>query len=60
MAATKKAKGQTCQATVRLLAEGDEITADFKGSPAINAALISAAQKVEHHEMADGHNLNFN
>src|ERR1039458_6703041 len=24
----------------------------FKGSPAINAALISAAQKVEHYEMA--------
>lgn len=48
----QKAKGQTCQATVGLLAEGDEIAADFKGSPAINAALISAAQKVEHHEMA--------
>ena len=24
----------------------------FKGSPAINAALIAAAQKVEHYEMA--------
>ena len=35
-----------------LLEEGDEIAADFKGSPAINAALISAAQKVEHYEMA--------
>ena len=47
-----KAKGQTCKATVGLLEEGDEIAADFKGSPTINAALISAAQKVEHHEMA--------
>ena len=47
-----KAKGQTCQATVGLLAEGDALATDFKGSPAINAALISAAQKVEHHEMA--------
>jgi ferritin-like metal-binding protein YciE len=37
---------------VGLLEEGDEIAADFKGSPAINAALISAAQKVEHYEMA--------
>jgi ferritin-like metal-binding protein YciE len=37
---------------VGLLKEGDEIASDFKGSPAINAALISAAQKVEHHEMA--------
>ncbi len=47
-----KAKRKTCEATVGLLAEGDEIAADFKGSPAINAALISAAQKVEHYEMA--------
>ena len=35
-----------------LLEEGNEIASDFKGSPAINAALISAAQKVEHYEMA--------
>jgi ferritin-like metal-binding protein YciE len=47
-----KAKGQTCKATVGLLEEGDEIATDFKGSPTINAGLISAAQKVEHHEMA--------
>jgi ferritin-like metal-binding protein YciE len=46
------AKGKTCEATVGLLKEGDEIASDFKGAPAINAALISAAQKVEHHEMA--------
>jgi ferritin-like metal-binding protein YciE len=48
----EKAKGKTCEATVGLLKEGGEIAADFKGSPAINAALISAAQKVEHYEMA--------
>jgi ferritin-like metal-binding protein YciE len=48
----KKAKGKTCEATVGLLKEGDEIAADFKGSPALNAGLISAAQKVEHYEMA--------
>jgi len=47
-----KAKGKTCRATVGLLEEGDEIATNFKGSPTINAALISAAQKVEHHEMA--------
>ena len=47
-----KAKGQTCEATVGLLEEGDEIAGDFKGSPAINAGLISAAQKVEHYEIA--------
>ena len=47
-----KPKGKTCEATVGLLEEGDEIAADFKGSPAINAALIAAAQKVEHYEIA--------
>jgi ferritin-like metal-binding protein YciE len=48
----RRAKGQTCEATVGLLEKGDEIAAEFKGSPAINAALVSAAQKVEHYEMA--------
>ena len=48
----QKPKGITCKATVGLLEEGAEIAVEFKGSPAINAALISAAQKVEHHEIA--------
>jgi ferritin-like metal-binding protein YciE len=48
----EKAKGTTCKVTVGLLEEGDELAADFKGSPAINAALISAGQRIEHHEMA--------
>jgi ferritin-like metal-binding protein YciE len=37
---------------VGLLKEADEIAAEFKGSPALNAALIAAAQKVEHYEIA--------
>ena len=48
----EQAKGKKCEATVGLLEEGDEIAAEFKGSPAINAALIAAAQKVEHYEIA--------
>lgn len=48
----EKAKGEPCEATIGLLKEGDELAADFKGSPAINAALIGAAQKVEHYEIA--------
>lgn len=48
----QKAKGQTCKTTVALLEEGGDIVTEFKGSPALNAALISAAQKVEHHEIA--------
>jgi ferritin-like metal-binding protein YciE len=47
-----KPKVKTCEATVGLLKEGDEIATEFKGSPAINAALIAAGQKVEHYEMA--------
>lgn len=35
-----------------LLKEGDEIAEEFADSPAINAALIAAAQKVEHYETA--------
>ena len=48
----EKAVGKTCEATKGLLEEGDEIAAEFKDSPAINAAIICAAQKVEHYEMA--------
>lgn len=48
----RKAKAQTCDATVGLLKEGEDIATTFEGSPAINAALIAAAQKVEHYEMA--------
>jgi ferritin-like metal-binding protein YciE len=48
----EKPQAVKCPATVGLLEEGDQIASEFKGSPAINAALISAAQKVEHYEMA--------
>lgn len=48
----QKSRGKACKATIGLLEEGDEITVTFKNSPAINAALISAAQKVEHYEVA--------
>ena len=48
----EKPKSQKCKATVGLLDEGDEMASDFKGSPAINAALVAAGQKVEHYEIA--------
>ena len=47
-----RAKGKKCEAIVGLLEEGDDIASENKGSPTINAALISAAQKVEHYEIA--------
>ncbi|GEM_PF-1283365 len=46
------ANGNTCEATQGMLEEGDGIIAEYQGSPAINAALICAAQKVEHYEIA--------
>ena len=48
----EKPKSKECKATLGLLAEGDEIAADNKGEPTINAAIISACQKVEHYEIA--------
>jgi ferritin-like metal-binding protein YciE len=48
----EKAKGKKCKATVGLLEEGDEIASDNKDEPTLNAALISAGQKVEHYEIA--------
>jgi len=48
----EKPRRKTCEATKGLLKEGDELAEEFEGSPALDAALISAAQKVEHYEMA--------
>src|ERR1039458_8417762 len=36
----EKAKGITCKATVGLLEEGDELAAEFKGSPEIGRAHV--------------------
>ncbi len=47
-----KAKGKTCHAMKGLIEEGAEIIGE-KGEPAAkDAALIGAAQKVEHYEIA--------
>jgi ferritin-like metal-binding protein YciE len=48
----EKPKAKKCEATVGLLEEGDEIASENKGSVTINAAIISAGQKVEHYEIA--------
>ena len=47
-----KPKGKKCAAMVGLLEEGDEILEEYAGSPAADAAIISAGQKVEHYEIA--------
>ena len=48
----KRAQGKTCEAIEGLIAEGEEILEGFKGQPAMDAGLASAAQAVEHYEMA--------
>lgn len=45
-------RSKTCEAAIGLLKEGEDIAAEFKGSPALDAAIIAAAQKVEHYEIA--------
>lgn len=43
---------ETCQAAKGLVKEGEEILEENKGSEALDALLICAAQKVEHYEIA--------
>ena len=47
----KKPQGKTCDAILGILKEGDEIADEYKGSPALDAGLVSAAQAVEHYEI---------
>ena len=48
----KRATGKTCPAIDGILEEGDEALDEFKGQPALDAALVAAAQAVEHYEIA--------
>jgi ferritin-like metal-binding protein YciE len=48
----KPARGKTCEAILGIIEEGKQIMDEFKGAPALDAGLISAAQAVEHYEMA--------
>ncbi|SEH68156.1 ferritin-like domain-containing protein [Paracoccus alkenifer] len=48
----KTPRGKTCPAIDGIIEEGDEVMAAFKGSPALDAGLIAAAQAVEHYEIA--------
>jgi len=48
----KRAESKKCEAMAGLIKEAEEIASENKGEPTLNAALISAAQKVEHYEIA--------
>ena len=47
----KNPRGKTCAAIEGILEEGEEILQDYKGSPALDAGLLAAAQAVEHYEI---------
>ena len=48
----KPARGKTCDAILGILEEGKSIMDEFKGTAALDAGLVSAAQAVEHYEIA--------
>jgi len=48
----QKPQGKKCAAIEGILEEGQEIMKEYKGSPALDAGLLAAAQAVEHYEIA--------
>lgn len=45
-------RGKKCEAIEGIIEEGADIMKEFKGAPALDAGLVSAAQAVEHYEIA--------
>jgi ferritin-like metal-binding protein YciE len=48
----QKPQGKICAAIVGITKEGAEIMQEYKGSPALDAGLLAAAQAVEHYEIS--------
>lgn len=48
----KRPRAKTCPAIDGILEEGEEILEEFKGTPALDAGLLAAAQAVEHYEIS--------
>jgi len=48
----KPARGKTCDAILGIIEEGKDIMDEYKGTQALDAGLVSAAQAVEHYEIA--------
>jgi ferritin-like metal-binding protein YciE len=46
------ARGKKCDAVEGIIDEGKEIMQEYKGSPALDAGLLAAAQAVEHYEIS--------
>ena len=47
-----KPQGKTCEGMQGLLKEGEKMIQEMEKSPVLDAALIGAAQKVEHYEIS--------
>ena len=47
-----KPQAKKCDAIVGITDEGAEIMTEYKGSPALDAGLLAAAQAVEHYEIS--------
>jgi ferritin-like metal-binding protein YciE len=47
----KKAQGVPCEAINGIIEEGKEVMDDFKGSEALEAGMVAAAQAIEHYEI---------
>jgi ferritin-like metal-binding protein YciE len=45
------ARGKKCEAIEGIIAEGDTIMKEYRGTAALDAGLISSAQAVEHYEI---------
>ncbi|MFZ5735523.1 ferritin-like metal-binding protein YciE [Rhodopseudomonas thermotolerans] len=48
----KPARGKTCDAILGIIDEGKEIMDEYKGTEALDAGLLAAAQAVEHYEIS--------
>lgn len=48
----KPVKAKTCDAIMGILDEGKEIMTEYKGTEALDAGLLAAAQAVEHYEIS--------
>src|ERR1700716_756580 len=48
----KPARGKTCEAIQGILDEGKEIMDEYKGTEALDAGMVAAAQAVEHYEIS--------
>jgi ferritin-like metal-binding protein YciE len=44
-------KSKKCPAIIGIIEEGQEVMKEYKGSPALDAGLLAAAQAVEHYEI---------